>query len=242
VRPKAKSCIFFYISNIYIFNVHSNIEQGIAHNFMATKKEKNIVMIGAGGHGKSVINVLWQAGYTVTAVIDESQEKWGHNLLGVPIISPESDIATTPGQEAIIAIGDNKNREKTSKIFSYLRWATVISPLATVYPHAKLGVGCVVLPGAIVGSDVFVGDHVIISSQAILAHDCKIGDFAHMAPGASLTGNVTVGEGSFLATGCNVIPGVTIGEWAMVGAGATVMRDVPDNGKAYGPSAKIFNK
>ena len=207
---------------------------------MAIIKEKNIIMIGAGGHGKSVINVLWQAGYTVKAVIDESQEKWGDNLLGVPIISPESDIATTPGQEAIIAIGDNTNREKTSRKFAHLKWVTVISPFATVYPHANLGVGCVVLPGAIIGSDVIVGDHVIISSQAILAHDCKIADFVHLAPGVTLTGNVTVGKGSFLATRCNVIPGVTVGKWAMVGAGATVMRNVPDNGKAYGPSAKIF--
>ncbi len=90
-------------------------------------------MIGAGGHGKSVINVLWQAGYRVEAVIDMAADKWGRTLLDVPIVAPDSAIAASPGIGAVIAAGSNTDRKAMARRFSHMRWITAISPAATVF-------------------------------------------------------------------------------------------------------------
>jgi len=199
-------------------------------------------MIGAGGHGKSVINVLWQAGYRVEAVIDTSADKWGRTLLDVPIVAPDSTIAASSGIGAVIAVGSNTDRKAMARRFSHMRWITAISPAATVYPSANISEGCVVLPGAVVGADVVIGKHGIVIAQAVVAHDCKVGDFVHIALGALIGGGVSVGEGAFLAIGSRVVPNLSIGPWALLGAGATAMRDIPAGGKAYGPPARLMGQ
>jgi len=204
-------------------------------------KDESVVMIGAGGHGKSVLNVLWQMGLDVEVVIDDSEEKYGKDLLGIPIVSYESAQAKEKGRKAVIAIGDNATRKSVAERFSHFEWLAAISPLATVYPHAKVGKGSVIFPGTIIGADAVVGEHVIVSAQSAIAHDSHLGDFAHVAPGVMVGGGVQVMEGAFLAIGANVIPGVKIGSWAMLGAGATAMRDIPDQAKVYAHPAKVFN-
>ncbi len=199
-------------------------------------------MIGAGGHGKSVINVLWQAGYRVEAVIDSAQDKWGGTLLDVPIVAPDSAIAASPGMGAVIAVGSNADRKAVAERFSHMRWITAISPAATVYQSANIGSGCVVLPGAVIGADVVIGNHSVVSAQAVVAHDCRVGDFVHIAPGVLIGGGVSVGEGAFLAIGSRVAPNLSIGPWALLGAGATAMRDIPASGKAYGPPARLMGR
>lgn len=207
---------------------------------LSVMDEKDVIMIGAGGHGKSVINVLWHAGFQVKAIIDDAPDTWGGSLLGVPIFSPDSEVAKMEGAAAIIAIGDNESRKEVSEKFCHFNWITAISPAATIYPSANIGEGCVVMPGVVVGADATIGEHVIVSAQSVVAHDCAVENFAHIAPGVLLGGNVTVREGAFLAIGSRVIPRITIGSWAMLGAGATAMRDIPDRGKAYGPSARTM--
>lgn len=204
-------------------------------------EDKSVVMIGAGGHGKSVLNVLWQMGLDVEVVIDDSPEKCGQDLLGVPIVSYDSPQAKEKGRQAVIAIGDNAARKSVAESFAHFEWLHAVSPLATVYPHAKVGKGSVVLPGAIIGADAVVGEHVIVSALSAIAHDSFVGDFAHIASGVMVAGGAKVMEGAFLAIGSNVIPGVTIGAWAMLGAGATAVRDIPDYAKAYAHPAKVFN-
>jgi len=204
-------------------------------------KDESVVMIGAGGHGKSVLNILWQMGLDVEVVIDGSPEKCGKDLLGIPIVSYESSQAKEKGRKAVIAIGDNATRKSVAELFSHLEWVEAISPLATVYRHAKVGKGSVIFPGTIIGADAVVGEHAIVGAHSGIAHDSYIGDFTHVAAGVMVGGGAQVMEGAFLTIGSNVIPGVKIGSWAMLGAGATAMRDIPDQAKAYAPPAKVYN-
>ena len=199
-------------------------------------------MVGAGGHGKSVLNVLWQMGLVVEAVIDSAPEKWGTELLGVPVISPDSDIAIEKNRSAIIAVGENEVRKKLVQQFAHFDWITAISPLATVYPHAKIGKGSVIFPGALIGADAIVGEHVIVGGQSVVAHDSVLENFTHVASGVTVAGGATIKQGAFLATGSNVIPKIKVGSWALLGAGATATRDIPDNAKAIAPPPKILLK
>jgi len=206
---------------------------------MSKSHRKPVLVIGAGGHSKSVISVLRTAGYTVEAVIDDGPSKWGQELLGVPVAGPTSELANKAGALAIIAIGNNVSRKTVAERFNHLEWITLVYPGAYVNPSAQLGPGTMVFPGAVIGAEASIGAHVIISAQCTVGHDSVIGDYAHLAAGVQVAGEVSIGKGVFLAVGSVVIPGIRIGEWALVGAGGVVVHDLPDGCKAFGVPARV---
>jgi len=205
---------------------------------MSGNQCKPVLVIGGGGHGKSVISVLWTAGYAVDAVFDDDPQKWGKELMGVPVTGPISELANRASAPAIIAIGDNAARKKVAERLEHLEWVTLIYPGAYVNPSARLGPGTTVFPGAVIGAEAIVGAHVVISAQCTVGHDCVIGDYAHLAAAAQVAGGASLGEGTFLAVGSVVVPDVRIGEWTLVGAGAVVVRDLPARCKALGVPAR----
>ena len=191
-------------------------------------KESPFVVLGGGGHAKVVIGALRAAGEDVHAVFDDTESKWGGELLGVPIRGPLA--AAREGEwRAIVAIGDNAARRRvvlSPELDGKLDWGSIVHPAAWVDPSVEIGPGTVVFAGAILQPSTRLGAHVIVNTGARIDHDGVIGDFAHIAPGTTLAGTVTVGEGAFVAAGATIIPNRTVGEWATVGAGATVIRDV----------------
>ena len=199
---------------------------------------KSVLVIGGGGHGKSVISVLRTAGYAVEAVIDDDPEKWGEELMGVPVTGPISKLSDRAGTLAIIAIGDNAARKKIAECFDHLEWITLVYPGAYVNPSARLGPGTMVLPGAVIGAEAIVGAQVVISVQCTVGHDVVIDNYAHLAAGVQVAGEASIGQGVFLAVGSIVIPGVQIGEWSLVGAGGVVVHNLPAGCKALGVPAR----
>jgi sugar O-acyltransferase (sialic acid O-acetyltransferase NeuD family) len=197
-----------------------------------------VLVIGAGGHGKSVIGVLQAAGYGIKAVIDDDPSKWGTELLGFPVVSPTSEVATKAGAPAILAIGDNAARQAAAERFKHLKWITLVYPGCYVHPTARLGPGTLVHAGSVLGPEASIGAHVIISAQCTVGHDSLVGDYAQLTPGVLLGGEVRIGKGTFLGMGSVVIPGIQIGDWAVVGAGGVVVHDLPDGCKAIGMPAR----
>jgi len=196
-----------------------------------------VVVIGAGGHGKVVISTLQAAGHTVVAVYDDDAARWGSEILGRPVRGPVATAGEAGVACGVLAIGCNATRKKIAGLVN-LRWLTVVHPVAWVAPDVPLGEGTVVFAGAIIQPGSVVGRHVIISTGATIDHDCVIGDCAHLAPGVHLAGTVRVGEGAFLGIGCTAIPARKIGAWTTVGAGAVVVRDLGEDVVAYGVPAR----
>lgn len=194
-------------------------------------------MLGAGGHGKSIINVLRPADYLVCAVLDDDPARWGRDLLGAPIVGPTAGIAEE-AIAAVIAISDNRTRRRLADRHGSVEWLGVSHPGAWVYPTAEVGRGTVILPCSVIGADVRIGAHAIISAQCTVGHDSLVGDYAQLAPGVHLAGGVTIGAGAFLGLGVVVNPGVTIGENTVVGAGGVVIADLPADCTALGIPAR----
>lgn len=195
-----------------------------------------IVVLGAGGHAKVVISTIVAAGGAIAGIYDDDEGKRGRSILGHTVNASPSECRG----DAVIAIGDNAQRERVARAMTY-QWRTVVHPSAHVDPSAILGAGVVIFAGAIIQPDVVLGDHVIVNSGATIDHDCSVGDFAHIAPGVHLAGGVQVGRGAFFGIGSVVLPGLKIGAWATVGAGAVVIRDLPERAVAYGVPAKQKN-
>jgi sugar O-acyltransferase (sialic acid O-acetyltransferase NeuD family) len=203
---------------------------------------KPVCVLGAGGHAKVVISTLLVSGYTVEAVYDDNPERWGSQLMGVPIMGPIESLVDHREMVAVIAIGDNSVRQRVASKFLHVTWLAIVHPRAWVDPTAKLGPGTVVFAGAVVQPETQVGAHVIINTGATVDHDCRLGDWVHVAPGTHLAGEVQLEEGVFVGIGGSIIPGCRVGRWTTIGAGATVVRDLPDHVVAMGVPARPIRR
>jgi sugar O-acyltransferase (sialic acid O-acetyltransferase NeuD family) len=197
-----------------------------------------VLVLGAGGHGKSVVAVLLASGRQVVGVLDDSAPTWATQLQGVPVLGPIAELPKHPSCDVLIGLGENDARRKVAALFPQARWTRLVHPGAYVNPTARLGAGTVVFPSAVIGADAVLGAHVIVSSHTTVGHDTVLEDFAQLAPGVQVAGGAHVGSGAMLGIGSIVCPGVRIGENATLAAGAVAVRDIPAGCTAFGVPAR----
>jgi sugar O-acyltransferase (sialic acid O-acetyltransferase NeuD family) len=198
-----------------------------------------LIVIGAGGHAKVVVDAALRRGLEIAAVIDEAGG--GGEVLGYRSVT---DFEAGDGDGFVVAIGDNATRQDRFDHYRARGW----TPLAVVHPDAILSddvivePGAVVFAGVIVNSCAHVGEDAILNTGCTVDHDCVIGAHAHVGPGANMCGDVTVGEGALLGVGSCVVPGASVGSWATVGAGAAVVRHVADGTAVVGVPARELRR
>lgn len=201
-------------------------------------RRKEVVVIGAGGHGKVVVSLLQDLGYRVKTVLDDDESKWGSTILAVPVEGPIEKIRALDFDGAVLAVGDNRVRLTLAERYENLPWISAVHPRAWVHPSVFLGAGSVVFAGVVIQPDTQIGVHCILNTGATVDHDCLIEDGVHIAPGCHLAGGVSVGKAGFLGVGVSVVPGISIGSGTIVGAGAVVVSNLPGNIVAVGVPAK----
>ena len=197
----------------------------------------SIIIRGAGGHARVVIDCARAQGRTVACAYDPFQDG---KVYDIPI-RRNYDPADFPQANAVVAIGDNSIRRQVSTEVGH-RFTNVMHPSAMISPFATIGEGNMILHGAIVQASARIGNHVILNTGSQVDHDCTIGDFVHLAPGVILCGNVQIGEGSFIGTGAIIIPGKKVGAWSIIGAGSVVIDNIPDYVVAVGNPAKVIKR
>lgn len=205
---------------------------------------KRMIIFGAGGHAKTVVDTVEKAGiYEIAGLLDQrlpaGEQVYGCTVLGSDDwLSSHAD--TIDG--AIVAIGDNWTRglvvQSLKRKFRNLPFATAIHPSAQIARGARIGAGSVVMAGAVVNSDAIIGEHGILYPGTSVDHDSRIGSFVSFAPRCATGGNVSIGDYTAIAIGAVLIHGRTIGEHCVIGAGATVVSDVPPHTVAYGTPAR----
>jgi sugar O-acyltransferase (sialic acid O-acetyltransferase NeuD family) len=207
---------------------------------------KNIVVIGGGGHGRSVIALLKKIKeFKILGYVDLQDRG---ELMGAPWLGDDTALARLYSQgqcsAAVIGIGSVRADRTRQGIFDRVKkfgfeLPLVISPDAVVQEGVVLGEGTLVLDRAVVNCGVKLGAGVIINTGAIVDHDGDIGDFVHIAPGAVLSGNVEVGRFSLIGTGASVIQNCRIAEDCTIGAGAAVVKDCLKSGVYVGCPARL---
>lgn len=203
-----------------------------------------VVIIGAGGHGRVVLDVLRAAGQLEpVGFVDADTRLAGTTVGGLPVLGPTNVLPKLRQQrvrQAIIAIGDNRTRHRYAALLESegFALASAIHPTAFVSPTATLGKNVVVGPQASVITEARIGDGAIVNTGAIVEHECEVGQAVHVAPGAVLAGRVRVGPFAFIGIGAQVIQCMAVGEGAIVGAGAVVIADVPPGATVVGVPAR----
>jgi sugar O-acyltransferase (sialic acid O-acetyltransferase NeuD family) len=208
------------------------------------KTKEKLVVFGAGGHAKVVIDIIEQQGvYEIAGLLDDDLKHKGGRFFGYPVLGTRADLPALISAglgHAIVTIGDNASRVAVAAHLDQHGWlfASAIHPRASIGRGANIGPGCVVMAGCVVNADATLGAHVIVNTGATVDHDCRIEDAVHIAPGCHLCGGVRVGQGSLVGAGTTVTPGVNIGSRVTVGAGSTVIRDIADEAKVSGSPAR----
>ena len=195
----------------------------------------DVILQGGGEHARVVLDSLLAQGANVIALFDP---KFSGTLFGVPQRGAY-DRSFRADAHAIVAIGDNALRKRVVGDTIH-RFTSTVHPSVVMSPFAEVGVGSMVLHGAIIQAQARVGEHVIVNTGAQVDHDCVLADFVHLAPGVILCGTVQVGQGAFVGAGATIIPGKKVGAWATVGAGAVVVKDVPDYAVVVGNPARVI--
>lgn len=207
-------------------------------------ENKKLILVGGGGHCKSVIDIAENAGYSIIGILDVP-ENVGQKVLNVPIIGTDDRISEFVNQaDFIVTVGqisDVTLRVKLHKMISDAgaKLATLIASTAYVSKHATIGEGTVIMHKAFVNADAKIGKGCIINTFANIEHDAVIGDYCHISTGAMVNGNCVVGKETFLGSQSVMVNGIEIAENCVVGAGSLVRKNLRISGVYSGNPAII---
>jgi UDP-perosamine 4-acetyltransferase len=210
-----------------------------------------VVGLGAGGHGRVVLEALMLlGGVEVVCFLDSKESLWEKKVAGIPVLGGDELLPKLFDQGVkgfFIGLGSisdllpRKRLYEKSRSYGY-EAIPVIHPHAVVSPSAKIDSGVTMMAGAIVNTQAKIGENVLINTGAIVEHDCVIGSHVHVATGAKLASTVHVGEGTHIGLGACIKQSCRIGKNVIVGAGAVVVNDVPDDVVVVGIPGRILRK
>lgn len=193
----------------------------------------NILLVGAGGHARSCIDVIELTGlYEIAGFVEKNNSNSNQNL-GYSFLGTDDDLSylRKKYEYAHIAVGQIKNAEIRIKLFQLLRkigyvLPTISSPRAYISKYAKIGDGTIIMHDAIVNSNARIGNNCIINSKVLVEHDAIIGDHCHIATGAIVNGEVRIGNENFLGSGAVTKQSISIGNKCIIGAGIVVKKNI----------------
>ena len=192
---------------------------------------KPLVLIGGGGHCKSVIEASESAGYEIMGVLD-MPEDIGKEILSTKVIGTDDDIPQYVDKaEFVITVGFIKNPAIRIKLYNRVKeaggkLATIIASTAYVSKYATIGEGTVVMHHAFVNAGAKVGNNVILNTFTNVEHDAVVGDQCHISTGAMINGDCKVGANCFIGSQSVLANGITIGDDIIVGAGSLVRKSI----------------
>lgn len=203
---------------------------------------KKLILIGAGGHAKSVADSINKSEYELCGFID-SNKKGIH--MGLPIFGTElEDIPNYEEYNYFVSIGDvgyrklwfDKLRERRLSIINIIDSSAIISA------SAKMGIGNFIGKMAVINADAEIGNNNVINTKALIEHECKVGDHNHLSTNSVINGNVIVGNSVFLGSSSVCNGQLKIGSNAIIGSGSVIIEDVPENVTVVGVPARVIKR
>ena len=197
---------------------------------------QEIILLGAGGHCKSCIDVIsYHPRYFILGIIDKDESNT-ETLLGCPFLGTDKDLESIvkPCSNALVTVGQIKSPEIRISLYERAKslgvnFPVVCSHLSYLSKSAKIGEGTILLHGSLINSSAQVGVNCIINSKALIEHDARIGSHCHVSTGAIINGGVRVEDGCFIGSGSIIHEGVTIGASSIISAGKVIRSDISSN-------------
>ena len=203
---------------------------------------KSLILVGGGGHCKSVIDVAECAGYNILGILDRPEEV-GKKVLRYDVIGTDDDMSKYADKaEFIVTVGQIKSADLRIKLHKMIadagcHLATIIAPTAHVSKHATIGEGSVIMHQAVVNANAQIGRGCIINTFANIEHDVHIMDYCHISTGVMVNGECKVGKRCFIGSQSVLANCITIGDDIIVGAGSCVRKSIVEKGTYAGNPA-----
>lgn len=208
-------------------------------------KSSPLILIGGGGHCKSLIGIAEKCGFDILGIIDRPSE-FGNKVLDYKVVGNDDEIEKFADKAVFhITVGFIKNADLRIKLFDNVikhngKIATIISPNACVSKYSKIGEGTAIMNFANINADVAIGKNVIINNFANIEHDVTIGDHTHISTGAMINGDCNIGNRCFVGSQSVIANGIRICDDVIIGAGAVVVKDITQKGIYVGNPAKLI--
>lgn len=196
---------------------------------------KPLILIGGGGHCKSVIEAAESARYDILGVLD-MPEDIGKEILSTKVIGTDDDIpAYVDKAEFVITVGFIKNPATRIRLYNRVKeaggkLATIIASTAYVSKYSTIGEGTVVMHHAFVNAGAKVGNNAILNTFTNVEHDAVIGDQCHISTGTMINGDCKVGANCFIGSQSVLANGIIVGDDIVVGAGSLVRKSISEKG------------
>ena len=198
-------------------------------------EEEGIIVVGAGGHALSCLDVIEsQRKYRIIGLVGKGEEV-GRAVGCYRVIASDETLeeCLKLSGNFLIGVGQIKTAETRRRLFEVIRslggkFPVIVSSRAYVSPKAVVGPGTIIHHGAIVNAGARIGANCIINSGALVEHGAAIGDHCHIATRALVNGDVAIGSESFVGSGAVLKQGIRIGGYSVVGMGAVVKTNLPE--------------
>lgn len=194
--------------------------------------KRPLILIGGGGHCKSVIEVAESAGYEIKGILDMPDEVDKEVLPGHKVIGTDDEIPQYVEEcDFVITVGFIKNPAIRIKLYNKVkaaggRLATIIASTAHVSKYAELGEGTVIMHHAFVNAGAKIGDNCIINTFVNIEHDAVVGNQCHISTGTMVNGECKIGENCFIGSQSVCANCIEIASDIIVGAGSVVRKSI----------------
>jgi sugar O-acyltransferase (sialic acid O-acetyltransferase NeuD family) len=209
---------------------------------------KNLILIGGGGHCKSVIDVAESSGWTILGILDKA-ENVGKKVLDYAIIGTDEEIPELVNKVSfLVTVGQIKDVGLRIKLHERIlaaggKLATVVAADAHVSKHSKIGKGTVIMHKAVVNADAKIGFGCIINTMVNIEHDTAIGDYCHISTGAMVNGECKIGDRTFVGSNSVLANGVSVASNCIIAAASFIRKSIVQSGLYAGnPAALIYNE
>ena len=208
---------------------------------------KNIVIVGAGVVGRETSLIIQQINelestWNLIGFIDDDVNSWGNVINGYPVIGGMDSLEKLSlDTYVVVAIANYKVKKRiVNKINNRFKFATIVHPRVWLHDYMTLGEGTIIYEGAILTTNIKVGNHVIISPKCGIGHDSIIKDYVSLLWNVNVSGNDIIEEGVMMGSASTVIQGKRIGKGSTVGAGAVVIDNIDSYSTVVGVPAKVI--
>jgi sugar O-acyltransferase (sialic acid O-acetyltransferase NeuD family) len=180
-----------------------------------------MLLVGAGGHAKAVVECLAAADSAPTAYVDPQTRAW----LRAKHYADDDEVGAGANRYFVLGLGGITPQALRRRLELFDRYvargwrpAPAIHASAEVSGDAVLADGVVVLRRAVVQPGARIGRAAIVNTGAIVEHDAEIGAGAHIAPGAVILGDCRIGVAAMIGAGAVVLPSTQVPDETLVAA------------------------
>lgn len=237
----------FFLTFYKIFKRDGISQEGEATIEKFKGEVKDIVIIGAGGVGKETISIIEDINrkkltWNIKGIIDDNKDLLGKKINGYKVLGGMDYLKTLDERtNVVVAIANYKvKKDIVKKIGKKFNFATIIHPTVDVHNSNKIGKGSIVYKGAVMTTNINIGNHVIISPKCGIGHDSIIKDYASLLWNVNISGYDVIEEGTLIGSAATVIQNKTIGKSSIIGAGSVVVKNIESFATAVGVPAKVI--